>query len=82
MISKRNIRCLATVGKHFNNNGAIARQLLGKRVPVETVSMQQRGTKEIYVLTEISVQITACLDVTYTVHTRRQNSECSFHSSF
>jgi hypothetical protein len=35
-IARRNIRCLVTAGKHVNNTRAIARQLLGKRVPTET----------------------------------------------
>jgi hypothetical protein len=30
------MRCLVTAGKHVNNTRAIARQLLGKRVPVTT----------------------------------------------
>jgi hypothetical protein len=30
------MRCLVTVGKHVNNVRAIARQLLGKRVPAAT----------------------------------------------
>jgi hypothetical protein len=33
-IARRNKRCLVTAGKHVNNTWAIARQLLGKRVPV------------------------------------------------
>jgi hypothetical protein len=37
------MRCLVTAGKHVNNNRATARKLLGKGVPTETVSMQQRG---------------------------------------
>jgi hypothetical protein len=35
-IARRNMRCLVTVGKHVNNTLAIARQLLGKRVPSAT----------------------------------------------
>jgi hypothetical protein len=30
------MRCLLTVGKHVNNTRAIARQLLGMRVPAAT----------------------------------------------
>jgi hypothetical protein len=30
------MHCLVTAGKHINNTQAIARQLLGKRVPVAT----------------------------------------------
>jgi hypothetical protein len=30
------MRCLLTAGKHVNNTRAIARQLLGKRVPAAT----------------------------------------------
>jgi hypothetical protein len=30
------MRCLVTAGKHVNNTRAIARQLLGKRVPAAT----------------------------------------------
>jgi hypothetical protein len=33
------MRCFVTVGKHVNNNRAIARQLLGKRVPAATVEV-------------------------------------------
>jgi hypothetical protein len=32
-------RCLITAGKHVNNTRAIARQLLGKRVPAATVEV-------------------------------------------
>jgi hypothetical protein len=35
-IARRNMRCLVTAGKHVNNTRAIARQLLGKRVPAAT----------------------------------------------
>jgi hypothetical protein len=34
--SEKECRCLATANKHVNNTDAIARQLLGKRVPVAT----------------------------------------------
>jgi hypothetical protein len=30
------LRCLVTAGKHVNNTQAIARQLLGERVPAAT----------------------------------------------
>jgi hypothetical protein len=35
-IASGNMRCLITAGKHVNDTRAIARQLLGKRVPVAT----------------------------------------------
>jgi hypothetical protein len=34
--ARRNIRCLVTASKHVNNTWAIARQLLGERVPATT----------------------------------------------
>jgi hypothetical protein len=33
------MRCLATAGNHGNNTRAIARQLLGKQIPVATVEV-------------------------------------------
>jgi hypothetical protein len=42
-IARRNMRCLVKAGKHVNDTRAVARQLLDKCVPAETVSMQRRG---------------------------------------
>jgi hypothetical protein len=39
MIARRNMRCLVTAVKHVNNTRAIARQLLGERVPAATVEV-------------------------------------------
>jgi hypothetical protein len=33
------MRCLVTAGEHVNNTRAMARQLLGKRVPAATVKL-------------------------------------------
>jgi hypothetical protein len=44
MITRRNMRCLVTAGKHVNNTRAIAWQLLGKRVPA---AMGTHATVEI-----------------------------------
>jgi hypothetical protein len=35
-MARRNMRCLVTVSKHVHNTRAIARKLLGKRVPAST----------------------------------------------
>jgi hypothetical protein len=35
------MRCLVTAGKQVNNTRAIARQLLGKRVPRQRICMQR-----------------------------------------
>jgi hypothetical protein len=35
-IAGMNMRCLVTASKHINNTRAIARQVLGKRVPAAT----------------------------------------------
>jgi hypothetical protein len=35
-ISRRNIRCLVTAGKYISNTRAIAKQVVGKRVPAAT----------------------------------------------
>jgi hypothetical protein len=38
VITRRHIRCFVTDGKHVNNSKSLARQLLGKWVPLEPVS--------------------------------------------
>jgi hypothetical protein len=38
------MRCLVTAGKHVNNTRAVARQLLGKRVPA---AMDTHATVEV-----------------------------------
>jgi hypothetical protein len=35
-IARRNMRCLVTTSKYVSNTSTVARQLLGKRVPVAT----------------------------------------------
>jgi hypothetical protein len=42
-IARGNMSCLVTAGKHVNNTRAIARQLLGKRVPAATDTCIGRG---------------------------------------
>jgi hypothetical protein len=52
------MRCLVTAGKHVNNTRAIARELLGKRVPaatdmhttVEVLSDHNNGNGVLYVV--------------------------------